>query len=362
MVIRAHRSGSARTCWSTPPGARRPAASAHPARAPPRLRSPRKPMRRNKLGRFLGSRPSPSTPTSSTYGPSSGAPGTHRLQFAARLRRQHRRRRRGQHGRHRTLAYAGKQAPSGGDEVWTALSTLILPVRGAPYLVTPERPRDYDVASPVIVARRQGDQVRRRLGSRLLARGTPASSTILPSAARTRDRLHRRQGRDVRLPGRQLPPGQHSGSVPRTGQRHRGPARRRRFLGDRAAPRQSGHVGRRRVAAGVLRHHVVLCDAKERHCPRLAFDRSLRPSLGVRRGGPPGNTFVTASPARTASSPAGRTGTSSTGCCCSAACSTWCWCRRSRWVICPATTPPPLRPPWWRWSPGLFVVAAMAST
>ena len=31
-----------------------------------------------------------------------------------------------------TLAYAGKQALSGGDEVWTALSTLILPVRGAP--------------------------------------------------------------------------------------------------------------------------------------------------------------------------------------------------------------------------------------
>ena len=49
-----------------------------------------------------------------------------------------------------TLAYPGKQALSGGDEVWTALSTLILPVRGAPYLVTPEDARDYGVAAPVI--------------------------------------------------------------------------------------------------------------------------------------------------------------------------------------------------------------------
>ncbi len=49
-----------------------------------------------------------------------------------------------------TLAYAGKQALSGGDEVWTAMSTLILPVHGAPYLVTPADARDYDAASPVI--------------------------------------------------------------------------------------------------------------------------------------------------------------------------------------------------------------------
>jgi len=49
-----------------------------------------------------------------------------------------------------TLAYAGKQALSGGNEVWTALSTLILPVRGAPYVVTPSAPDDYDYASPEI--------------------------------------------------------------------------------------------------------------------------------------------------------------------------------------------------------------------
>jgi hypothetical protein len=49
-----------------------------------------------------------------------------------------------------TVPYAGKQGLSGGDEVWTAMSTLILPVRGAPYLVTPSDARDYDAASPVI--------------------------------------------------------------------------------------------------------------------------------------------------------------------------------------------------------------------
>ncbi len=49
-----------------------------------------------------------------------------------------------------TLAYAGKQALSGGDEVWTAMSTLILPVNAAPYLVKATNPRDYDAATPVI--------------------------------------------------------------------------------------------------------------------------------------------------------------------------------------------------------------------
>lgn len=49
-----------------------------------------------------------------------------------------------------TLAYPGKQALSGGDEVWTAMSTLILPVHGAPYLVKPAHARDYDAATLVI--------------------------------------------------------------------------------------------------------------------------------------------------------------------------------------------------------------------
>ena len=49
-----------------------------------------------------------------------------------------------------TIAYAGKQALSGGDEVWSALATMILPVGGAPYVVMPKNDQDYDAASPEI--------------------------------------------------------------------------------------------------------------------------------------------------------------------------------------------------------------------
>jgi len=49
-----------------------------------------------------------------------------------------------------TIAYAGKQGLSGGDESWTALTTMILPVAGAPFVVTPKTPDDYDAATPVI--------------------------------------------------------------------------------------------------------------------------------------------------------------------------------------------------------------------
>ena len=37
-----------------------------------------------------------------------------------------------------TVAYAGKQGLSGGGESWTSLTTMILPVGGAPYVVAPE--------------------------------------------------------------------------------------------------------------------------------------------------------------------------------------------------------------------------------
>ncbi|MFN8072297.1 MAG: phosphodiester glycosidase family protein [Mycobacterium sp.] len=86
-----------------------------------------------------------------------------------------------------TLAYAGKQALSGGDEVWTALSTLILPVRGAPYLVTPKDPRDYDVASPVIASLvDKGTKFVAVSGLKLLAPGdTGQLNDPGPSAART---------------------------------------------------------------------------------------------------------------------------------------------------------------------------------
>lgn len=49
-----------------------------------------------------------------------------------------------------TLAYAGKQGLSGGDERWSALTTMILPTQGAPQVVAPRSGDDYDTATPVI--------------------------------------------------------------------------------------------------------------------------------------------------------------------------------------------------------------------
>ena len=49
-----------------------------------------------------------------------------------------------------TVAYAGKQGLSGGGESWSALSTMILPVSGAPYVLSPSGPQDYDAATPTI--------------------------------------------------------------------------------------------------------------------------------------------------------------------------------------------------------------------
>jgi len=49
-----------------------------------------------------------------------------------------------------TVAYAGKQGLSGGNEHWKALSTMILPVGGAPHVVPPKNSDDYDAASPAI--------------------------------------------------------------------------------------------------------------------------------------------------------------------------------------------------------------------
>lgn len=49
-----------------------------------------------------------------------------------------------------TLAYAGKQGLSGGNERWSSLATMILPVGGQPYVVMPKGPNDYDAASPEI--------------------------------------------------------------------------------------------------------------------------------------------------------------------------------------------------------------------
>jgi hypothetical protein len=52
-----------------------------------------------------------------------------------------------------TVAYAGKQGLSGGNDQWTTLTTMILPTEGAPYVVWPKGGklgRDYDAATPVV--------------------------------------------------------------------------------------------------------------------------------------------------------------------------------------------------------------------
>lgn len=86
-----------------------------------------------------------------------------------------------------TLAYAGKQALSGGDEVWTALSTLILPVRGVPSIVTPKAPNDYAAAEPVVASLiAAGTRFVAVSGLKLLAPGdTGQLNDGGPSAART---------------------------------------------------------------------------------------------------------------------------------------------------------------------------------
>lgn len=85
------------------------------------------------------------------------------------------------------LAYAGKQGLSGGNEHWKALSTMILPLGGAPYVVPPASPEDYDAATPV-VQRLVDDRARfvAVAGIGLLAPGdTGQLNDGGPSAART---------------------------------------------------------------------------------------------------------------------------------------------------------------------------------
>jgi hypothetical protein len=86
-----------------------------------------------------------------------------------------------------TIAYAGKQALSGGDEVWTPLATMILPVGGAPSVVMPSGPQDYDAASPAIQRLLDaGGRFVAVAGLGLLAPGDTAQlNDPGPSAART---------------------------------------------------------------------------------------------------------------------------------------------------------------------------------
>jgi len=86
-----------------------------------------------------------------------------------------------------TIAYAGKQGLSGGDERWTALATMILPAGGAPYVVMPKGPQDYDAASPVVTRLvESGARFVAVAGLGLLAPGdTDQLNDPGPSAART---------------------------------------------------------------------------------------------------------------------------------------------------------------------------------
>ncbi|MBX7434271.1 phosphodiester glycosidase family protein [Mycobacterium sp. Y57] len=86
-----------------------------------------------------------------------------------------------------TLAYAGKQGLSGGDENWIALSTMVLPVAGAPFVVAPKSDDDYDAASPVVTGLiDKGTRFVAVAGLPLLAPGdTGQLHDPGPSAART---------------------------------------------------------------------------------------------------------------------------------------------------------------------------------
>lgn len=86
-----------------------------------------------------------------------------------------------------TIAYAGKQGLSGGNETWTALSTMILPVSGAPFVVPPKSDGDFDAASPVIQdLMNKGTRFVAVAGLHLLAPGDTAQMNDGgPSAART---------------------------------------------------------------------------------------------------------------------------------------------------------------------------------
>jgi hypothetical protein len=86
-----------------------------------------------------------------------------------------------------TIAYAGKQGLSGGNETWSALTTMILPIGAAPFVVSPKAPDDYDAAAPVVQGLMdKGTRFVAVSGLGLLAPGdTGQMNDGGPSAART---------------------------------------------------------------------------------------------------------------------------------------------------------------------------------
>lgn len=86
-----------------------------------------------------------------------------------------------------SVPYAGKQALSNGDEIWTPLSTLIIPVQSVPYLITPKAPNDFEPASAEIARLMDnGTRFVAVSGIKLLAPGDSSQlNDIGPRAPRT---------------------------------------------------------------------------------------------------------------------------------------------------------------------------------
>jgi hypothetical protein len=133
---------------------------------------------------------------------------------------------------------------------------MIIPVAGAPYVVAPKSPDDYHAASPVVAGLLdKGVRFVAVAGIGLLSPGdTGQLDDGGPSAARTALAYARGKDEMYVFPRGQLHARSDPGSVPRSRERHRRPARRRRLIIDRAAPRHRRHVVGCRSAGRQLRH------------------------------------------------------------------------------------------------------------
>lgn len=111
-----------------------------------------------------------------------------RLQLTAgRLRGQHPRTRTRQPSGHRHRRLRRKAGPFRGNELWSSLTTMILPVGGAPYVLRPKSRQDYDLATPVIEdLLNKNARFVAVAGIGLLSPAIPASSTTAVPAPRER--------------------------------------------------------------------------------------------------------------------------------------------------------------------------------
>lgn len=105
-----------------------------------------------------------------------------------------------------TVAYAGKQGLSGGNENWSTLTTMILPSSGAPYVIWPKGGRDggdYNAAGPVVTGLvDKGERFVAVSGLGLLSPGNtgqlndggPAAARTALGYARAKDEMYVFQG------------------------------------------------------------------------------------------------------------------------------------------------------------------------